>query len=101
MLLKVIFLAAIARESTVNRLNANAAFTIAFTRFIRIGEFTHKEGNLKDYAKFKEENFIQRCITYLEANNYYTLFLLRSKIDYNNIGVRIVIAAANNNAYLL
>jgi hypothetical protein len=87
-LLKVISPAATAGESTVNRLNANAAFTMAFAGFMRMGKFTHKEGDLKDRAKFKEENLTQRCITYSEADNHYTLFLPRSKTDYDNTGVR-------------
>jgi hypothetical protein len=100
-LLKVISPAATAEESTVNRLNANAAFTMAFAGFMRMGEFTHKEGDLKDHAKFKEENLTRRCITYSEADDHYTLFLPRSKTDYDNTGVRIVIAAADDDACLL
>jgi hypothetical protein len=47
-LLKVISPASTAGENTVNRLNANAAFTIAFAGCMRMGEFTHKEGDLKN-----------------------------------------------------
>jgi hypothetical protein len=85
-------------ETKVDRLNANAAFTTAFAGFMRMGEFTHKEVDLRDPERFKAEKLTRRCVTQSSANDYYTLFLPRSKTDYDNTGVRIVLAAANDDA---
>ena len=98
MLLKVISPAATKGETSIDTLNANAAFTMAFAGFMRMGEFTHKQAELKDHTKFKAERLTRRCVTRSTAEDYYTLFLPRSKTDYDNTGVRIVIATANDDA---
>jgi hypothetical protein len=67
---------------------------------MRIGKFTHKQSNLNNLNRFKIEKLTQRCVTQSKGGNYYILFLPRSKIDYNNLGVYIVVATASNAAYL-
>ena len=98
LLLKLVSSEATQGESKVDRLNGNAAFTMAFAGFMRMGEFTHNQSSLKDPARFQTENLTRRCVIQSAAEDHYTLFLPRSKTDYNNTGVRIVIAAAEDNA---
>ena len=101
LLLKLVSPEATQGENKIDRLNGNAAFTMAFAGFMRMGEFTHNQSSLKDPARFQTENLTRRCVTQSAADDYYTLFFPRSKTDYDNTGVRIVIAAAEDNACVM
>ena len=63
-----------------------------------MGEFTHKQADLRDHERFKVEKLTRRCVTQSHGDDYYTLFLPRSKTDYDNTGVRIILAAADDDA---
>jgi hypothetical protein len=99
-LLKVLTPKALLNEKHSNCLNANAAFLIVFASFMQIGKFTHKQSNLNNLNRFKIEKLTRRCVTQSKGSNYYTLFLPRSKTDYDNLGVYIVVATVSNAACL-
>jgi integrase len=71
---------------------------MAFAGFMRMGELTYRQSDLDNPDRFKTEKLTRRCITQSEGGDYYTLFLPRSKTDYDNSGVHIVIATANDAA---
>ncbi|KAF1966820.1 hypothetical protein BU23DRAFT_485480, partial [Bimuria novae-zelandiae CBS 107.79] len=84
----------------VNTVNLNTAFLLAFTGFLRIGKFTHKDLDLKDIRRFCTENLTRRCVIGLATGDHFILYLLQSKIDLNNKGVNIVITASYDATYL-
>ncbi|KAF1968072.1 hypothetical protein BU23DRAFT_481517, partial [Bimuria novae-zelandiae CBS 107.79] len=84
----------------VDIVNLNVAFLLAFAGFLRIGEFTHKDLDLKDIRRFRTENLTRRCVIGLATGDYFVLHLLRSKTDLNNEGVNIVITVLYDAACL-
>jgi integrase len=97
-LLKALTPEASRNETQSDRLNANAAFSMAFAGFMRIGEFTHKQSDLDDLNRFTIEKLTRRCVTQSEGGDHYILFLPRSKTDHDNSGVHIVVATASDAA---
>jgi hypothetical protein len=76
---------------TVKDLNFNAAATMAFAGFLRLGEITYTKAQ-KDSHAFTATKCTRNDITL--AEDHMTLRLKRSKTDVNHQGVSITIAAS-------
>ncbi|KAF2181888.1 hypothetical protein K469DRAFT_791696 [Zopfia rhizophila CBS 207.26] len=63
-----------------------------------MGEFTYKMSDLKDVRRFAAERLTRRCVTLSTAGDHMILHLPRSKTDYDNTGVDIVVATAADDA---
>lgn len=85
-------------EDPITRVNVNAACTMAFAGFLRLGEFTYLPSQLTNPARLSAEALTRRCISISAAGDHYTLYLPRSKADKDNKGVSLVIAAASDEA---
>lgn len=80
---------------TINDLNLNTAFKVAWAGFMRLGEITYTDPK-KRADSFKDLHLICSDITFSENDQYATLRRLkRSKTDTNHIGVLIMLAATN------
>lgn len=98
LLLRLLTPEAVAGEPYIDTVNLNAAFTLAFAGFLRIGEFTYKEPELREPALFNGRRLTPACITFSANGDHMTLLLRRSKADRLGEGVRILIAAADDEA---
>jgi hypothetical protein len=98
LLLRLLTPEAVAGEPDADTVNLNAAFTLAFAGFLRIGEFTYKEPELRHPALFNGRRLTPACITFSANGDHMTLLLRKSKADRNGQGVRILIAAADDGA---
>lgn len=79
-----------ATNETLNtRLNLDAAFTLAFAAFLRMGEFTWPDADALG-EDFSRRHVAQKHITFLP--DYFLLTLPMSKTDKGNQGVTIPIA---------
>ncbi|KAF2174419.1 hypothetical protein K469DRAFT_550845, partial [Zopfia rhizophila CBS 207.26] len=85
-------------EDPIDTRNLNAAFTVAFSGFLRMGEFTYKASDLIDTRRFATERLTKRCITLSATRDHMILHLPRSKTDHDNTGVDIVVATAADDA---
>lgn len=82
-------------ESETDTLNLNAAFTLAFSGFLRMGEFTWTRAELEQPRTFLNTRPTRRCITMDDGSMEF--FLPRSKTDVSKMGVSILIAEAADN----
>jgi hypothetical protein len=87
-----------AEEDSIDRINLNAAFSLAFAGFMRLGEITYKDAELKDPRRLRAEKVTRQGVTCSAAQDYLTVHLPRSKTDYNNQGIDILVAAAGDTA---
>lgn len=74
-------------------LNIDAAFKIAWTGFLRLGEITHTVTELKKKSTFVETHTTRSDISFAEGDQYAVLRLKRSKTDVDHSGVQIMLAA--------
>jgi hypothetical protein len=97
-LLAILSLQALAEEDPIDRVNFNAAFSLAFAGFIRLGEITYKDADLKDLSRLRAEKVRRQRVTCLAAQDYLTVHLPRSKTDYSNQDTDIRVAVAGDTA---
>jgi len=100
-LLKLLLPYASIREAETTIINTNTAFALAFTAFLRIGEFTYTKKQAKRTVEFEAIKLTRSDVKFSENFNHITLTLKRSKTDRLNQGVNIVIAATSNAACLV
>lgn len=82
-------------EHPIDTLNLNAAFTMAFSGFMRMGEFTYTAHDLKNERRFEAEKLTRRRIVPAPAGGeHFVVHLPRSKTDKHNEGVDIIIATS-------
>lgn len=79
-------------ETEYNTLNLNAAFSLAFSGFLRMGEFTWTGEETRSKRSFAATRPTRRCITFSDGSMDF--FLPRSKTDKQNNGVSILITSA-------
>lgn len=77
---------------TVDDLNADTAFKVAWAGFLRLGEITYTATEAKK-ASFKDKKVTRSDISFSEGDQYAILRLKRSKTDTEHTGVQIVLAA--------
>ncbi len=80
---------------TINDLNFEAAAKTAFAGFLRAGEFTYTEKDLKRNS-FSKTKPTRSDVTFSDDNRYAILRLKRSKTDRKHRGVDIYLAATSN-----
>lgn len=83
---------AVAAEDTTTKLNLNAAFTLAFMAFLRMGEFTWPDSHAIA-PDFSQQHFAQKHVTFLPT--HMLVVLPMSKSDKSNKGVTIPVARIN------
>lgn len=79
---------------TINDLNLDTAFKVAWAGFMRLGEITYTEPE-KRADSFKDLHLTRSDITFSENDQYATWRLKRSKTDINHTGVLIMLATTN------
>lgn len=79
--------------STYNNIMTRAAFTLAFTGFLRVGEFTYKEVDRELGLSFPKWFFAKSCIHISQSGAHMELSLPSSKTDPFRKGIRLTIAA--------
>lgn len=84
---------AIAGEHSQDTLNINAAITLAWAGFLRMGEFTWKDKEVLSSARFKRTRPTKSSVTPSASGDHFLFLLKTSKSDKDNKGVSIVIAA--------
>lgn len=80
---------------SINDLNLNTAFKVAWAGFMRLGELTDT-ANKKADPSFKDLHFKKSDITFSEQDQCAMLRLKRSKTDTNHTRVRIMLAATKD-----
>ena len=78
--------------TTLNELNLDTDFKVAWAGFMRLGEIIYTEAEKRNVSF--EDLHLTRCdITFSENDQYATLRLKQSKTDTNHTGVLIMLAA--------
>lgn len=77
---------------TVDDLNTDTAFKVAWAGFMRMGEITYTATEAKK-ASFSETKVTRSDISFAEGDQYAILRLKRSKTDTEHTGVSIILAA--------
>ena len=73
-----------------------AAFTLAFAAFLRVGEFTYRETDLKLGPTFRNWFLTKSSINWVEGGAHMELTLPASKTDPFRHGIQLLIAASND-----
>lgn len=76
-------------------INFNTACIVAWTGFLRAGEFTYSAQDKRD-PMFIQTHLTRSDITFEENDQYAILRLKFSKTDYDHTGVEIVLAATDD-----
>lgn len=83
-------------ENPSDTLNLNAAFSLAFSGFLRMGEFTWEAGEVRSPCTFAATRPTRRCITFdVDCMEF---SLPRSKADKDKQGVTILVVPHNDGA---
>jgi hypothetical protein len=82
----------------IDNINSNAAFCLAFTAFLCIGEFTYTIKEAADLTTFIATKLIRSNVHFIEDYNYLILRLKWSKTDTKHKGVSIIVAAIGDKA---
>lgn len=77
---------------SVDELNIDTAFKVAWAGLLRLGEITYTGTELKK-ASFSQTKVTRSDISFAEEDQYAVLRLKRSKTDMEHTGVQIVLAA--------
>lgn len=77
---------------TIEDLNVDTAFKVAWAGFMQIGELTYMATELKKDS-FKDTKLTRPDISFAEGDQYATLRLKQSKTDVKHTGVQIILAA--------
>lgn len=96
LLIELISSQATATEHPLDTLALNAAFTLAFAGFLRMGEFTHDDRILRNREMLRLAHLTIPRVAFGAYGM--TLTLPRSKTDTSNLGVTITIAPAGDAA---
>lgn len=80
-------------EHIIDTLNLNAAFTAAYSGFLRMGEITYTLRQASNNREFKATRPTRGSIVF--KSDHVRLFLPRSKTDKKNQGVNIPMAKSN------
>ncbi|KAF1967324.1 hypothetical protein BU23DRAFT_379921, partial [Bimuria novae-zelandiae CBS 107.79] len=83
-------------EHPVDTVNLNAAFSMAFAGFLRMGEFTYTPEQLRNERRLVAEKPTRRCVAISQSLDHYRLLLPRSKADTSNADVQLVIASSQD-----
>lgn len=75
-----------------------AAFTLAFAGFLRVGEFTYKQGDKELEPTFRNWFLTKGCIKTRASGRYMEVTLPASKTDPFRKGINLTIAATYDNA---
>jgi integrase len=81
--------------STIDDVNFDTTFKIAWAGFLRLDEITYTTSDLKKKAAFIAIKTTRSDISFAENDQYAILRLKRSKTDVNHSGVQIMLAATN------
>lgn len=84
------------KPTSLQDLNINTAFKVAWAGFLRMGEFTYTKADLKNRKLFSATKLTRSDITFSQDDQYVVLRLKRSKTDVKHTGVEIIIAATND-----
>ncbi len=76
-------------------LNIDAAFKIAWAGFLRLGEITYTASELKKKSTFVETHATRSDISFIEEDQYAVLRLKRSRTNVDYSGVQIMLAATS------
>ena len=79
----------------IDELNIVAAITTAYGGFLRSGEFTYDAKDLKDKRTFEHTSLLRSDVTFSNSDDHVVIALKRSKTDYEQKGVAIVVAASS------
>lgn len=82
---------------TIDEVNIDTAFKVAWAGFMRLGEITYTETEVKK-PSFIQTRLTRSDISFAEGNQYATLRLKRSKTDTEHTGVQIILAASHDTA---
>lgn len=79
---------------TINDINLDTAFKVAWAGFLRLGEitYTHAERN---NSSFKDLHITRSDVTFSKLDQYARLRLKRSKNDANQTGVLMMLAVTH------
>ena len=77
---------------SLDELNLDVAFKVAWAGFLRMGEFTYSLLDLKKRS-FQDTKLIRSDVSFSDTYQYATLRLKSSKTDINHSGVEIILAA--------
>ena len=84
-----------ATSISIEELNIDTAFKVAWAGFLRMGEFTYTEAEAQ-LQIFTHTKLTQSDITFSEGDQHAILRLKRSKTDIHHTGVEIILAATPN-----
>ena len=80
---------------SIEDLNIDTAFKVAWAGFLRMGEFTYTSAEAQART-FVDTKLTRSDITFSEGDQHAILRLKRSKTDVNHTGVEIILAATND-----
>ena len=86
------------RSTEYNEIVIRAAFTLAFAGFLRVGEFTYRQSDLVLGLAFRNWFLTKRSINLTTGGKHLELTLPASKTDPFRHGIRLLIAASNDEA---
>ena len=84
------------KPTSLQELNINTTFKVAWACFLRMGEFTYTKAELANRKIFSATKLTRSDITFSQNDQYVVLRLKRSKTDVKHTGVEIIIAATND-----
>lgn len=80
---------------SIEELNIDTAFKVAWAGFLRMGEFTYTSMEAQACI-FRDTKLTRSDITFSESDQHAIVRLKRSKTDLNHTGVEIILAATHN-----
>ncbi len=84
------------KPKSLQDLNINTAFKVAWAGFLRMREFTYTKTELANRKLFIATKLTRSDITFSQDDQHVILRLKRSKTDMKHTGVEIIIAATND-----
>ena len=84
------------KSKSVQDLNINTTFKVAWAGFLRIGEFIYTKTELANRKVFITTKLTQSDITFSQDNQHVILQLKKSKTDTKHTGIEIIIIATND-----
>ncbi len=84
------------KPKSLQDLNINTAFKVAWAGFLRMGEFTYTKIELTNRKLFIITKLTRSVITFSQNDQHVILRLKRSKTDVKHTGVEIIIAVTND-----
>jgi len=85
-----------AKRSDINALNFDTAFKVAFAGFFRPGELVYSAAERQNAHTFQNTRLTREDVRFFEKGRYATIFLKRSKTDYDHRGVTVVLTASHD-----